>query len=327
MSEESAKTKEKGLSIKDAATPPGIPVAVAKRLRRRRLLLIGSVVVTVVLGALFFGGKALLGIHTVRAMAPPLDVSDDEAFPHFVFGDILGQVVINGRVDYQTLINDAETFRHYMATLETIGPETRPELFPTDDHRLAYYLNAYNALVLLGVVEHWPVSSVLDVQGIIEPRDGFGFFWATRFVLDGDGINLYDLETFIREEFLDARIHAALNCASADCPPLLNEAYVAERLEVQLESASRLFASQPPFVAIDDNEAVINLSPIYTWYEEDFVRHAQELGLPGSVLDWIAFHAQPVVTDVLARAVEDDFQVNFVAYDWSLNDISPTQED
>lgn len=304
-------------------------MAVEKRLKRRRRLLIATVVLTVVVAGLYFGGKALLKVHTVRAMASSLDVAvdnGDETFPHSVFGEVLQHVVVDGRVDYQTLMSDTEAFRHYVATLEAIGPETRPELFPTENHRLAYYLNAYNALVLLGVIEHWPISSVLDVRGIIEPKDGFGFFWATRFVLDGDGVNLYDLETFIREEFSDARIHAALNCASADCPPLLDEAYVADQLETQLERAAYLFASQPPFVAIDDNEGVINLSPIYTWYEEDFVRHAEELGLPGSVLDWIGYHARPVVTDVLVRVREGDFQVNTVDYDWSLNDIGPTQE-
>ena len=39
--------------------------------------------------------------------------------------------------------------------------------------------------------------------------------------------------SILRKEFDEPRIHFAINCASVSCPPLLNEAFVPEKLEAQ----------------------------------------------------------------------------------------------
>ena len=55
--------------------------------------------------------------------------------------------------------------------------------------------------------------------------------------LDGGGINLYALEhRILRREFPDARIHAAINCASGSCPTLQPRAFRPESLDAQLDA-------------------------------------------------------------------------------------------
>ncbi len=98
------------------------------------------------------------------------------------------------RVDYAEVLSGVSDLKRFAATLAEVGPTTTPDRFPTEEDRLAYYINAYNALTLLGVVDNWPISSVQDVRGWLDPRPGFGFFYGLRFFLDGDKITLYDLE-------------------------------------------------------------------------------------------------------------------------------------
>ena len=50
-----------------------------------------------------------------------------------------------GFVDYEGVAADREVFDRFLTALETIGPETQPNLFPTREDRFAYYLNGYNA--------------------------------------------------------------------------------------------------------------------------------------------------------------------------------------
>lgn len=70
------------------------------------------------------------------------------------------------------------------------------------------------------------------------------FFYATRFVVDGAETNLKDLEDDrVRATFHDARVHFALNCASAGCPRLPREAFTPARLESQLEREARRFCN------------------------------------------------------------------------------------
>lgn len=209
--------------------------------------------------------------------------------------------------------------RRFIATLATVGPATTPERFRTEPEKLAYYVNAYNALTLFGVVSNWPIDTVHDVQGWIDPRAGFGFFYGLHFPLDGSDINLYDLENAVIRPFLDARIHAAINCASKSCPVLRPYAFEPVTLDEQFDLVTRDFCSNPPHVVIDQEAQKIRLSAIFDWYRVDFEEHARRLGRPATVQGFISAFATPEVADELTKATEAGFEVVFEPYDWSLN--------
>ena len=59
-------------------------------------------------------------------------------------------------------------------------------------------------------------------------------------------LSLNDVEhEILRARFKDARVHAAVNCASFSCPPLLDEAFTAKKLEKQLDAQMRAFVVDP----------------------------------------------------------------------------------
>lgn len=262
--------------------------------------------------------KWLLGIETISAGVSPFPPAATQ-FDHAPLDALLVEHLRDGRVDYAALAADDLPLRRYMASLEVSGPDTSPARLPTEAHRTAWTINAYNAAVLLGVVTHWPIGSVRDVRGVIQPRSGFAFFWGQRFLLDGELTNLYDLETGLRLRTRDARIHGALNCASVGCPALRPTAWRAEGLDEALDEAARRLASEPLHVQVDDAARAIVLSRIYHWYAEDFQNDARARGLGGEVLDWVEHFADADVAAAVARARAAKYAVTFRAYDWSLN--------
>jgi len=199
-----------------------------------------------------------------------------------------------GRVDYEGLLADREPLRRYLALIGEVGPTTRPDLFPTDDDKLAYWINAYNAATMNQVLIRWPLKSVID--------DKISFFAWTRYRVDGRSLSLYTIENdIVRKQFGDARIHFALNCAGIGCPRLPTEPFLGKRLQSQLERETRRFLNETRNVAVEDGKLV--LSEIFSWYADDFT--------PG------------VVEFVLARRPDLKLaataETTYRTYDWSLN--------
>ena len=117
----------------------------------------------------------------------------------------------------------------------------------------------------------------------------------------------------------DPRVHVGVVCASIGCPMLRNEAFVAERLDAQLEDAMRRFLSDRTRNRYDPQSRKLEISKIFDWYGKDFEKGHKGYG---SVKATMARYA-----DQLADAAEDralvkagKADVAFLDYDWSLND-------
>ncbi len=277
-----------------------------------------SLLLVAIVGATGFVTVNALGLRSVSPDAEPMPLPP-KGFGYDWWNAALGRWAYEDGVDYDAVLADQRELRRFVATLAVAGPRSTPERFSTEPERLAYYLNAYNALVLFAVIDNWPIGSVHDVRGWLDPRAGFGFFYGLSFPLDGEEVNLYDLENEVIRGFLDARIHAALNCASRSCPALTPHAFDPAELEMQLDEVTRAFCSSPPHVVVDDDATQVHLSAIFDWYRPDFEEHARRLGRPATVLDFCAELAWPATAAALERAIRGDYEVVFEPYDWSLN--------
>lgn len=235
--------------------------------------------------------------HTAELRSPPdlAAVAELTRFPYEDWAGVLERFVDeHGAVDYAALRLDRGPLDRFAGLISAAGARTRPDLLATREDRLAYYLNAYNALVLLGVIDRPELRSVHD-----EKAD---FFYFTHYRLDGQETNLLDLESeVIRKEFGDPRFHFALNCASRGCPRLPREPFVGPRLEEQLRRGTQEFLADERNVALEGEKIV--LSEIFDWYAEDFAP---------SPVEWIAAQRPDLGLD--ARR-----SVGFRTWDWTLN--------
>jgi hypothetical protein len=207
----------------------------------------------------------------------------------------------DGNVDYARLQKERQPLDSFVALLAEVGPKTRPDLFKTRQDQLAYYINAYNAFTMFNVIGRYPIKSVNpDTAGQIS------FFATTKFKMDGDEVNLLDLENkIVRPTFKDPRVHFALNCASGGCPHLPNEPFLPETVEAQLDREKNEFLHEARNVTIENGKLVV--SNIFEWYKDDFA--------PDPV-SWIKAQAP----DLNIPATITSYEIR--PYDWQLNDQS-----
>ena len=217
-----------------------------------------------------------------------------------------------GQVDYAALAVDRAALDRYLELIAESGPQTTPERFATREDELAYYVNAYNALVFQGVLDgHVDADSVW--RGLIP---GYSFFVKKKFRLDGQSINLRNLENkLVRARFGDARIHAALNCASVGCPRLPTTAFEADGLEKTLNDAMAEFVSNENNVRVDPAERTLYLSKIFEWYRDDFLDDEREAGNDDpNLVDYVNRFRSKDTTPI-----PRDYAIRFLEYDKRLN--------
>ena len=191
-----------------------------------------------------------------------------------------------GTVDYAALAAAPERLDRFLAEVERTSPEKEPALFPSREDRLAYYVNAYNAWVIRGVLVRGPEKESVWKGGLVS---GYSFFVGMEIVLGGKKTNLKKLEDkTIRAVFADPRVHAALNCASRGCPRLPRKAFEPAGLDARLDEAMREFVSEDRNVSLDAAARRVTLSKIFDWYSADFLAFERKQGNPdASIVDYV----------------------------------------
>ena len=223
-------------------------------------------------------------------------------FSHELFDRVLQKYVDSqGRVNYAELKSNPGTLKAYLDLLATNAPSDKA----TFQTGLAFWINAYNALTIKGVLDHYPTTSVRKIKLFN------GFFSRIKFQVGGRSYTLDNIEhDIIRYEFGDPRIHFALVCASLGCPMLENRAFVAETLEERLDKATANFINNPEKVRLDRANRVLYLSQIFEWYAEDFE------DTHDNVINFVAEYL-PAADATFLKAQE--IQIQYLQYDWRLN--------
>lgn len=203
-----------------------------------------------------------------------------------------------GRIDFASLVNDHRDLDQVVAFIGAVDPRTRPDLFPERSDQLSYYINAYNALAMFGVINKRVPRSLAGFSK-------FTFFYWQKFRIGGKSISLYSLENDIIRPMGEERIHFALNCMVVGCPLLPRTAFSAANLSDQLETAARTFIAEDRNVQIDSDRRELRLSSIFDFYTEDFTAVAPSLNA--------------YVDRYRADDVPADYKVRFIDYDWTVN--------
>ena len=127
-------------------------------------------------------------------------------FSHSQFDEML-QYYVNddGLVRDAVLSKNRVQLDAYIDSLARYSPESHPQRFASSAHSLAYWINAYNAYVIKGIVDAYPIASVKDAFHFS------GFFNRQKFIAGGRELTLDDVEKgIIRPDFREPRIHLSL---------------------------------------------------------------------------------------------------------------------
>ena len=227
------------------------------------------------------------------------------AFDHAAWDKLLKlRVNAIGEVDYAAMKTARQELDAYVASLAGASPDSRKDLFPDRPAELAYWLNAYNALVVKGVVDGYPTGSVRDLGFL------YGFFRRDDYTLGGKKVSLRSLENdIIRKRYQDPRIHFAIVCASISCPRLDREAFTGPALSAQLDRLTRAAMAENRNVAINAAAKTVTLTALFKWYAGDF----------GPALDYVRRYSTPERVKLL-DALGPHPRLEFFDYDWSINE-------
>ncbi len=260
---------------------------------------------------------ALLGLLlTTPAWAAPFD------HQHAAWSALLKAHVVvaadgtSSRVDYAGFKTDQVALSAYLATLSAVSDDEYTHW--TAPQRLAFLINAYNAFTVSLILTRYPdVTSIKDLGSLFSSPWRKSFF-----TLRGEQHSLDDIEhKMIRAPgaFHEPRIHFSVVCASIGCPMLRDEAYVADRLEAQLEDGLRRFLSDRSRNRFNPATGRLEVSHLFDWYQGDFTNGPHGLT---SVAAALAKYADRLTDDPVARTAiqAGTVPIAFLDYDWRLND-------
>jgi hypothetical protein len=212
----------------------------------------------------------------------------------------------SAKVDYAG-IQGADALGPYVEALQTAAEPTQ------EPAKLAFWLNAYNALTIDVVADSWPISSVKQIDN--------GELWTARmFTVAGQRLTLDQIEKEKLMPLGDPRVHFALNCASLGCPPLQSDAFLAESVDRQLTDATKTWLPAKG-VLVDSEANKVTLSSIFDWYAADFLDPGGS-AIPGleTRLQGVAkFAAKNTPESTAMFLLKGGYTVGFYPFGWNVN--------
>jgi ribosomal protein S18 len=196
----------------------------------------------------------------------------------------------NGKVNYRGFKTNWEDLRSYIKSLSrNIPNETNSK-----EEKLAYWINAYNAMTIDLILRNYPLKSIKDIKDPWEQR-----LWK----LENKWYNLNEIEHQVLRKMNEPRIHFAIVCASYSCPKLQNETFTAADLDSQLTSVTIAFLNDPERNSISENS--LELSKIFQWFAKDFKQN-------GSLINFLNQYSDIKISDKAKKSFKD--------YNWALNE-------
>ena len=271
---------------------------------------------------------ALLG--ALGAVLPQLPAVATQGAPpvpalHRPLDQILDLNVRDGFVYYRALKAERGRLDRYVASLNvpaaTYAGWSR-------EARMAFWLNAYNAIVLQAVVGHYPIRGRSDEYPPNSIRQVPGVFDRVRHAVAGRNVTLDQIEKTILPEFKEPRLYLALGRGAVGSGRLRSEAYTGERLARQLDDVQAEFVNEQTMLKIDRGAGLMAVTPILSWHADEFVA-AYDPGASGpfatrspierALIAFIAPHLLPLEREFVNR---NQFRLEYETFDWRLNDLT-----
>ncbi len=199
--------------------------------------------------------------------------------------------VLQGKVDYAGVKHNFQQIDNLYKQINDM-----PLAAMSDADKKAFYINAYNLIVIYQVSKYYPLKS---------PMNQSGFFDKVTHVVAGESMTLNALEIEkIVLTYHDPRIHFAVACAAFSCPELASRAYLPEKLDQQLDRRTAKAVNDPNFIRVKNQGVAI--SKIFNWYKRDFTQTGQDV---------LAF-----INNYRTQKIPTNYSVTYYDYNWALNE-------
>jgi uncharacterized protein DUF547 len=249
---------------------------------------------------------------------PPADAARRKTFDQ-----LLDLYVRNGDVYYRALKSDRGKLDGYISQIAGASVEKQSR-----DEQIAFWLNAYDALVLRTVIDHYPIAGRSGEYPQKSIRQIPGAFERLPHRVAGRSLTLDQIEKDVLSGFHDPRLFFAIGRGAVGSGRLRSEAFVGARLEEQLKEVADECVTRAQCVAIDVGSQKLTASPIFSWREADFSAAYAEKA-PAPVADRspieraiVAFVYPKLLNAEKEVIAKNAFQVAYKPFDWTLNDLT-----
>ena len=243
-----------------------------------------------------------------------------------------------GMVNYRKMTEDHKNLNDFLIAMAHLDLKAYQSW--DEKAQIAFWINAYNALTLKVIIDHYPIKAGL-LSGLVYPANSIrripGVWDKFQFLVMGKKMTLNEIEHgVLRGEnkdlverygrFYEPRIHVALVCAAMSCPALRNEPFVGDKLDEQLIGQTRRFVSNSTRFRITRDPGKVYLSSIFKWFGEDLVTgYKPDVGFAvgGSDAETATLH---FVSGYLPAADAEflkagEYSIKYLKYDWTLNEL------
>lgn len=270
----------------------------------RRRSLVGMLIAVISIELATTGAKA--EVYVGQRTAGRVALNDVD---HSTWDKLLRKHVDkDGYVDYTTWHRSSDD-RHALARYLNSLSRGNPSAKTSNDGKLAFWINAYNAVTIHGILREYPTSSIRDHTAKLF---GYNIWKDLQIYVAGRPYSLEHIEHQILRRMSEPRIHFAIVCASIGCPRLLNRAYTVDNIQKQLESNAKDFFSRAQNFRYDSSKQQFYVSSILDWFDEDFGSNRSDQ--LRTISKWLPDQTSR------STAGRGKGSVSFLDYNWSLND-------
>jgi hypothetical protein len=244
---------------------------------------------------------------------------------HRPLDQLLDVNVRDGLVYYRALKSERGRLDRYIASLNV--PAATYDKWSRNE-KIAFWLNAYNAIVLQTVIDAYPIRGKASTYPASSIRQIPGAFEREKHRLASRSLTLDEIEKTILPEFKEPRLYFALGRGAVGSGRLRSEAYTAAKLETQLAAVQSEFVNQQEMIKIDKLTGQMAVTPLISWHEAEFVAAydkgaqgplAQRSPVERAVIAFVTPHLLRLEREFVEK---NAFQVVFQPFDWRLNDLS-----
>lgn len=271
-----------------------------------------------ILAALVVVHPLVTGALRAQGGAPPETL-------HRPLDQILDVNVRDGLVYYRALRSERGRLDRYVASLNV--PSATYDGW-SREHKMAFWLNAYNAIVLQTVISHYPIHGSSKNYPANSIRQIPGTFEQAKYRIAGRSITLDEIEKSILPQFKEPRLSLALGRGALGSGRLRSEAFSGDRLMKQLDDIQRDFVDDAAMVKVDRAAGQISVTPIVSWHEAEFVEaydkgptgpFAQRSPVERAIIAFISPRLLPLEKEFVQK---NEFRVTYHPFDWRLNDLT-----
>lgn len=268
---------------------------------------------------------ALLSVPLAARAVPRAQAGGPPDTFHRPLDQILDVDVRDGLVYYRALRSERGRLDRYVASLNVTAATYDGW---SREHKMAFWVNAYNAIVLQTVIDHYPIQGASSRYPADSIRQIPGAFDLAKHHLAGKNVTLDEIEKTVLPPFKEPRLYLALGRGAIGSGRLRSEAYAGDRVEKQLDDVQKEFVNDAAMIKVDRVGGEIDVTPIVSWREAEFVQaydtgstgpYAQRSPVERAVIAFITPRLLPLEKEFVQK---NEFRMGFQQFDWHLNDLT-----